>query len=450
MQLKLIRSISQIAAEESSLLSWTTWSFIVRLAGMVASFIYGIILARNLNPAGFGTYGIVVAIAMVLSVVGQFGLQTVGTREISVAFAQKRWGELRGQVSSFFAVVVGLSLVLTALWMMVALLFPSLLGQRSANIVGALLVPVFALTVLASAELRAVDRIVTGQMLEILIRPVLMCALVLSVIVLGWKLSATFALGLLLIAGAIALAIGLIWLRSAIPPSARRAAKIIPRGWVPAAAALAAVDLLKQLDATYGILLLGALSSEAEAGFFRVALSTVIFVATPLSIFNVVLAPSLARLHCDGERHRMQWILSVSAVAMFAVTIIALVLIAIVGRPLITIIFGAAYESSWMPLLLLTCAQAINGFFGVGWVLLSMSGGERKLTASYLVSVCVSIVLAVPLTIIAGARGAAATAVVGALIQNLLVWRGVRLHSSLESSAAGFLWRNRASVREPD
>ena len=128
MQLKLIRSISQIAAEESSLLSWTTWSFIVRLAGMVASFIYGIILARNLNPAGFGTYGIVVAIAMVLSVVGQFGLQTVGTREISVAFAQKRWGELRGQVSSFFAVVVGLSLVLTALWMMVALLFPSLLG----------------------------------------------------------------------------------------------------------------------------------------------------------------------------------------------------------------------------------------------------------------------------------------------------------------------------------
>ena len=37
-------------------------------------------------------------------------------------------------------------------------------------------------------------------------KPVLMCALVLSVIVLGWKLSATFALGLLLIAGAIALA----------------------------------------------------------------------------------------------------------------------------------------------------------------------------------------------------------------------------------------------------
>jgi O-antigen/teichoic acid export membrane protein len=74
---------------------------------------------------------------------------------------------------------------------------------------------------------------------------------------------------------------------------------------------------LKQLDVTYGMLLLGALSSETQAGYFRVALSTIIFVSTPLSIFNVVLAPALARLFAQGERDRLQRILTLSALAGF-------------------------------------------------------------------------------------------------------------------------------------
>jgi O-antigen/teichoic acid export membrane protein len=228
-----------------------------------------------------------------------------------------------------------------------------------------------------------------------------------------------------------------------MPHRARTADVVAPKGWVNSAATLAAVDILRQLDATYGILLIGALSGQAEAGYFRVAMSTIIIVATPLSVFNVVLAPTLARLHSEANLHRLQLILSVSAIAMFASALAALFVICVVGQPLIVAIFGQSYAPAWTPLVLLTIAQTISGFFGVGWVSLSMSGGERMLTKSFAISVAVSIIFAVPLIVLWGACGAAGAAIIGTLVQNLLAWRGVRIHSSLESSVAGLLWRTR-------
>src|SRR5919112_3035912 len=219
---KLFHSISRFAAAERALVSSTAGSLVVRLAGMAATFAVGVLLARVLSPEGFGTYGIVVAIALVLSVIGQLGLQTVGTREISVALAQERWGELRGYVGTFFMVVLGISVALAALWATVVVVFPSLLGRQDATLAGVLLVPIFALTVLVSAELRALDRIVTGQALEILIRPALTCVLLVALLMVERTLTPAIAVGVLAASGAAALAIGLVWLRSAVPPMARR------------------------------------------------------------------------------------------------------------------------------------------------------------------------------------------------------------------------------------
>jgi len=437
--------IGRLVGRERGLLLSALGSLGIRLAGMAASFIIGVQLARGLNPDGFGAYGIVIAVALVLSVISQFGLQTIATREISICMAQERWGSLRGYVGSLARVVLGVSLVLAAVWAGVAAGLPSLLGPPGISLLGAGLVPLYALTVLVSAQLRALGHLVGGQTMEILIRPLLMSLLLLFVAIVAIPLTATTAIALQAAASLATLLVGILWLLSAMPAPARSASAVVPRGWGRSAAALAAVDILRQLDATYGILLIGMLSSQAEAGYFRVALSTIVIVATPLSVLNVVLAPTLARLHSEKDLERLQWILGVAAIAMFGSALAALVIIALAGKPLLVAIFGSSYAPAWKPLALLTAAQAVNGFFGVGWVFLSMSGGERMLTRSFAVSVAVSLVVAVPLIAWWGAAGAAGAALVGAFVQNLLAWRGVRTHSSLESSAAGLLWRARFS-----
>ena len=436
-----------LPGEDKALLASTAGSLVVRLLGMSASFAMGVLLARQLNPDGFGVYGIVIALALMLSVIAQFGLPTIATREVSVAFAEQRWGTLRGYLWRFGAIVTASSAGLAIVWACMAILFPKLTGAPTANLIGSMLVPLFALTVLVSAELRALDRIVAGQALEVLVRPALMC--VILYIAYSWEggLSAPVAVGVNVLASTVTIIAGLVLLRSVMPLAASNSTVEQPRRWFKPALALASVDVLKQLDVTYGMLLLGVLSSKAEAGYFRVALSTIIFVSTPLSIVNVVLAPTLARLAAAGDRGRLQRLMAISALAMFATAIVALAAILLIGKPLIALVFGASYEPAWLPLVLLTCAQAINGFFGVGWVLLSMSGGERRLTASFVLSVGASIVAAIPLTMVAGAAGAAGAAIIGALIQNLFAWRSVHLHSSLECSAAGILLRTRGVGR---
>ncbi|MFL6760765.1 oligosaccharide flippase family protein [Sphingomonas sp.] len=434
-----------IASEQRALLRSTIWSLVLRILGMLATFAFGVQVARILGPGGFGTYGLVLAIALLLSVVAQFGLHTVGTREISIALANQRWRELRGYVYAFFNLVLCFSLALAALWGLICISFPGLLGPVSPNLAGTMLVPLFALTVFVSAALRALDHIVIGQSLETFVRPILTVVLLCGVLIAGVALTPAFAVAIMVVAAAIALILGIVGLRNAIPSPARRGTKSSPRGWIRPAFRLTVVDLLKQVDATSGLLLLGALSIDAEVGYFRVALSTVILVSTPISILNVVLAPSLARFYSNRDFEKLQQIMLLASVAMFLPSIAAFFLIAAVGKPLIVYLFGAQYAASWIPLLLLTAAQVVNGFFGVGWVFLSMSGGERALTRAYGFSVAVSVMIAAPLAMIAGAIGVSIASVVGALVQNLILWRAVRTHSNLDSSAAALFWRPRFS-----
>ena len=166
-----------LAREEQALLTTSLWSMAVRLLGMGASFVMGVLLARWLTPAGFGAYGIIIAMALMLSVLAQFGLPTIATREISIALAKRRWSAMRGYIHLFVKVAASGSFALAVLWICFSAVFPGLVRSFGANLIGALLVPLFALTVLVSAELRALDRVVLGQSLEVTLRPALMCAL---------------------------------------------------------------------------------------------------------------------------------------------------------------------------------------------------------------------------------------------------------------------------------
>jgi O-antigen/teichoic acid export membrane protein len=421
-----------------ALLSATFWSLVVRIGGAVASFIIGVELARRLKPQGFGVYGIVIAIALVLSVLAQFGLQTITTREISVAVARQRWGVVRGYLVTFTRAVFAISTTLAILWVAVAYLFPDTMSPQVV-VPSALLVPLYALTVLVGAELRALGKLVAGQVMEVFVRPALMCVVVVSAGVLSNVMSVRFALEAQVASSCVTLFLCVIVLRSVTPRNVRLANSITPTKWIGAATTLVSFDVLRQIDVSYGILLVGIFANNSEAGYFRVAMSMIIVVATPISILNVVLAPTLAQLYDGGDTIRLQRLMSFTAATMCLVTIGILAVELFCGNGLLTTLFGAQYGPSWSPLLLLTGAQVINGFFGVGWVLLTMSGGERLLTFSLAVSITSSIVIAIPLTIADGAAGAALAAVIGALIQNLLVWRCVRKHSGLEPSVVGIL-----------
>jgi O-antigen/teichoic acid export membrane protein len=427
--------------EHRALLGATGWSLFLRIAGMVVTFVSGVILARFLGPGDLGAYGIVIALALLLSAFAQAGMPLLATRESAVALSRGDWGLLHGSLRWFGRTVLATSLIFAALVAGWAALRP---GGSHAFTAGyyaaAALVPLYALTVLVGAQMRGLGRIVGGQSLEILVRPALVTAGCLIAIVAAPHFDWRIAVFVNFVAALVALAAGLVWLRRIVPSAAFRARpEQQPRAWWSAAIPLAVVDGFKQLDATYAILLLGILSTASEAGLLRVAASLAVVIAMPLSVLNVVLAPTLASCAAAGETGKLSKLLALSAGSMFATLAATLAVLLLVGKPLLGIVFGEPFRASWLPLVVLTGAQLVNAFFGVGWVLLAMGGGERRLTLSYGVSVTCSIAVAIPAARYGGASGVAAVAILGATIQNLITWWSVRARYHVDCTCLSLL-----------
>ena len=417
-------------------------STILRAAGAFVSFLLGIQLARYLQPEGFGIYGIAIALAQIFGVMAQAGVPTLALREISVGQQSRDWPLMSGILRWAPRVILGASAVVACLYLAGLWLYPAITTDSlPAELwLVAILVPLFAITVLLNAELRALGRVVAGQSLEILVRPALVCLVVFLVYLTQRAFSPRDALIVQIVAAVLTVGVGLFWRRSEIPREAREAQPAYQgRAWTRAAIPLGVSDLLQQLTGTYGIFVVGLLSPPAEAGYLRVAWSTIVIIATPLSIFNVVLAPRLAQLNAARNMRELQRMLAYSAAAMSVVTCLVLLGLYAVGRPLLEILFGAAYAQSWAPLMLLTAGQTVIAFFGVGWVLLSVSGGEQKLAASLAISTFAGIVVAVLLTPRYGAVGAGWAVLFGNLVHSLLCWYFVRRHSGVDSSIFGLV-----------
>jgi len=414
-------------------------SLLIRAVGMIATFVLGILLARYLGASELGLYGMVVAVAMLLAAIAQLGLPTLATREAAIAWSRGDFSELRGILLWFGLAATAAAIILGAGLALGATLWPRLTGSiGEAARIGALLVPLFALTVLISAELRALGRLVLGQSLELLVRPLMTCLLVLLWVLVFPSLTARVALEINVLASLIALLLATWWLVCRLPREARGCRPNHHfRKWGRSAAPLAITDVLRQLDGVYAILLMGFLVTTAETGIFRVAQSTMLFVATPLFVVQVVVAPSLARLHDSGDWSKLQRLVTISARLNFGAAVLGALVVAVAGPDLIGLVFGTEYRGAWMPLLILCVGQIVNRFFGVGFVLLPMAGAERELTFCFLVSVFVSVVCAVPLIIMWGSVGAAAAAIVGAAANGCTTHYFAKVRMGIDTSLFG-------------
>lgn len=434
---KLLALLSKRSSAGTDLAQSSVWNLVMRLAGMGASLLLGIVLARYLGPSQFGIYGIFISLAMILSVAARLGFPNLATREMAVAVHREEWTLAKGVIHWFGRTILLLSLLASA-----GLLLGILIWTGSTRslwfgyaVWSAALIPLLALGALVGAELRGLDRLVAGQSLDSFVRPALTCLFCVGAVLFLGSMTTAQALGLNAIASLLTLALGLLLLRLWVPLPVRRAdPERHGWRWGKSALMLGAVDGLRQVDANLGLMILGALSQTPEAGYLRVALSAVVFVTLPQTVIHLVTGPTLARLGSTGEHLQLQGLLSQSAASLSLLTMLFLIILIVAGQPLIELMFGAAYRPAWLPLVFLAAAQLVNACFGIGWILMTMAGGERQLAQFYAVSVGVSILAGIPLCIAHGATGAAAAAILGALMQNLLVWRHVRLHHSVDCS----------------
>lgn len=415
------------------------WSLVLRIAGLVSGFATGVLLARILGPVEFGIYGLATTIASLAMSVTQMGTPQLAVRELSIRSERSDWSGVKAFILAFARATAIASLAIGALSLVVANAAGVTSQQLQIVIQASILASLTAFTGLFAAELRGLGALLKGQSMDIMVRPMVTFVIIGALLLGGARLDALLAL---MIQNAVTLAavvVSGIWLWRSIPPQFRRDPPARLHPWIGVALPLAAVDVLRVLDGSCSLVIVSWLSSASDLGVFRVAVACGVLAAMPVTIFHILLAPTLSRLHAVRSTQQMQSVLTWAAASMTAITLVVSVAAWFLGKSAISLVFGPVYAGAWLPLFILTLVQFVYAVFGMGPILLAMCGGERALIRIYAIAVGCSVLVAIPMTMIWGGAGAATGPLASAVLIGWMCRRHARRQLGVEISAVRLL-----------
>lgn len=414
----------------------------VRLFGMGMTFLVGVQLAHYLGPAELGVYGTVTAVVAILTVLAQLGLPQLITREISAGLAKGEQGKVRGILVWFTLAVALASLVMSAAGALLYLTFrlvvadtwsldsPSGINIDPVYFWGLATIPLTALIALGMGALRGYHKIVRSQLYDTLIRPALMAAMLLAVMLVAGSINAATAMALQVVAASVALVA--CWLQVArATPAIVYTAKTVRTGskWARSALPMSGSEILRVVDGNYPLLLLGVLAAIHDVGVFRVALSAAVLVGFPSALVNIIAMPYFAQWHAEGKSAKLQLMATLTSVLMFTSASAITFLIYLFGVSFLTAVFGVAFSSAWSSLVLIGVSYMVSGFFGSAAMLLNMSNQERTVTLVYAVGPVVGVIITVTLFPVFGIVAAAIAMIICETIKGL--WMAFAARRSL-------------------
>ena len=162
----------------------------IKAAHAAIGFVTSILLARLLEPSGYGAYSYVMALVAFLTIPSELGVPGLAVREIAIANARKDWGRMRGFILRAHLTIGVISVILVGVGATTLLIW----GHHFDSIklrcmwLGLALVPLVALGALRGAMLRGLRKVLLGQLPEQIVRPLVLVSLVLLLPFLGREL----------------------------------------------------------------------------------------------------------------------------------------------------------------------------------------------------------------------------------------------------------------------
>lgn len=402
-------------------------SAVVQASASAVALLLGIILARVLGPDGYGIYAYSYAILSLVLVVAEGGVPTLLMREVAAAQARARWGVLRGAIRRGQQFVGVVSMIVMAIGFSGLSLNHNALAPETLLTMSIMLlvVPGAAYAKTVAHALRGLNKIVIGQVLELLLRPLIVVFFVIAMLFfLPDILQPSVVMAGQLASVVVISVVSIILLKRSIPMPARGVQPEFSSGeWFKSSMRFVLIGGALAINSQTDIVMLGWFASADIVGNYRVAVQAAVLVVFPLTSVAAAAAPAMSKLNAKGELESLKDIVrkSTRAIAMPA-SIIAAVLI-FQGDTVISSIFGTAYTSAAPPLAVLAIGQLVVAVLGISGPLLSMSGFERQITYSILVGAISNMILNLLLIPHWGEMGAAvATAITLSGWSIYLVW----------------------------
>ena len=386
-------------------------------SGLMA-FVLAVLLARFLGSEGYGLYALAFAWATLLTVPAILGLNTFLVRGIAVYEVRGNWSLMKGLLYRTNQLVLVTSSVIASCGAIVAVMWLSP-AFRGPFCVAMLLIPLTALTFLRQGAMQAFGRVVSGQLPEYLIRPVLIIVGVVVLELVG-VLTTTTALWANVVGVAVAFTVGAVLLRRALPAALRTVRPEFVTGeWLKASLPMMLITGVWMANNYIATLMVGTIDGARAAGVYSVVQKGAEVIVILLYATNMPLAPAVARLNARGDREGLEH--TTERMARATLIVSAPVAAAFMLFPHVYLgLFGSGFQSGATALAILAFGQLINAAAGPSGNILLMTGKERIAVRGVAAGLVANIVLAVLLVPPFGVTGGAI-----AFASSLVLWNAV-------------------------
>lgn len=419
-------------------------SFLIQGVGAGLLFLSEILLARVLEPEGYGLFATVMACFQVLTIVAVFGCNHLILRFVPTYLVESDWGRLRGltRFCSRLSMVLGAGLFMG---IVIALLITKHQMAKDAYfsiLIGMALLPIAALAIQRQSILRGLHRITTALVPELVIKPIVLM-LVIWLLVWGLCLDVTppIALTVNAIAILLAFAIGLYWQKLATPMNVHAAEAVMnTREWLLIVIPLFLTTCMQLLIVRLDLIMVGAISGREQAGIYAACSRVADLVIFALAATNVIVAPIIAGLKARNDMAGLQRVLRLLAKGLLLFSAPIALVIVLFGHEILAL-FGAEYTAGYSPLVILVMGQIVNALCGPVGYLLAMTGHQiqllRILSLVTMINLSLNIMLIPKYAIIGAASATCATTV----IWNLAMLRAVNRQLKVDASILSLLHR---------
>jgi O-antigen/teichoic acid export membrane protein len=425
----------------------TVGTLVLRLSAAGLAFLLNVLLARLLGMAEYGVYTYVLSWIGLFSILAIFGLDKLLVRNVAAYCTQRAWGLLSGLLrwTSGVALLMsmGLILLMSSLWPVIGK--SSSASQLAVIQVAWILIPLTALSSLRQAVLRGFQRVVSGQLPETLVQPVLAIAVIgTRGLTRGGKLTASQALVIYVVAAGIAFVFGVWLLHKAIPADVKTASPLYQQwAWVLSALPLLLISGLGSINDSTSVLMLGSVRGAEAVGVYAAASRGASLITYILVAANMALAPTFASLYAAGDRVRLQSVVTKSVRLVTLVAAFVALGLVLFGRWFM-LLFGHDFARGQAALVILGAGQLVNAAMGSVGLLLIMTGHEREAAIGLGLGAALNVLLNTLWIPAWGAEGAALATASSMILWNValawLVWRRLGIYPT----ALGNIWQRKS------
>ncbi|MGF1479258.1 MAG: flippase [Cyanophyceae cyanobacterium] len=414
-------------------------SFGLKITFVGLAFVTSVVLARLFGPEGYGVYSYAIAWLFVLQIPAELGMRALLVREVASYQARSEWGLMRGILRWANRAVLIVSVGIALLAAIAARLLQAEANlQLNVFLLALIALPLLALKSLRQSTLQGLHRVVVGQLPENLIQPSLFiiflgCAYVL----LGERLSVSWAMGIRVFTIGAAFAVGAEFLRRTLPQAVQQASvEYNTEAWMRSVIPFMLISCMNVINNRTDAIMLGAIRGPETVGLYVVAARGAELISFILVAVNQAIEPTIAKLYSEGNHRKLQRLITKSSRIIFF-TSLPIALAFILFGHWFLFIFGPEFAQGRAALAFLGFGQLVNSATGSVGKLLNMTGHERDTAVGIGASAVLNIILNAVLIPRFGLEGAACATAISTIAWNILLFSFVKKRLGINTTVIG-------------